>query len=194
MTKIEFEKKIYDRVKLGFTNYNITEEEINTLTNIVYEDIASEINLMNAIQCVKIEDNKHIYDLDHYIVKDAENYSVIGDTYKIVDEDNIDVGWYFTESCQDTFEIKPMQRCNFWSCYADHFIHFYRHTIPNIEVLTNDVQIAIQSALIEGIKERLVEIYPAPIGSQVPLGEEQQKTTNYESAKYKLLNKYPQYR
>lgn len=192
MNKHEFETDIYNNVNLKLFNYSITREEIKTLTNTVYEEIASEINLMNVIQCVTIEDGIFIYDLDNQI--DRKDNSVIGDVYKITDSDNYDISWYFMESCRNTFMIRTLQRNCFWGIYAGKEINFYRQTIPVIENLSTDVQIAIRSTVIAGVLSNVVDIAPAPTGSQVPIGESDIYKKRYTNEKYILLNKYPQFR
>ena len=207
MTYDKFIETIKRQATMMIVNYEIDDQELDTLIEIVYNDISSHVSLMQFNQVVELDDSIKTYDLNELLYLETGNNTQMLGAYAIFTKCGIDVSKCWEETCKDTYCMVENADCGF-SAYPTteepdlthpgmtikkKYVVFKRHVIPDLKLLSPSLQQAIQNAMVQGIIERATEMIPSPTGSQAPMQEEGYRQSRYENEKTKLVNKFAEY-
>ena len=186
MTYNDFLIKITETIKIRSANYRLTQNDIIFLTNNVYSEIARDLPLYTYKQEVLMDSRVDKYDLDA-LYTGTDNSVILG-TYKILDNEDANLGTFFTFLSEYVCIVKPELESAFYNKYDGEKVYFYRHSIKDIETLNAREQTLYFDVIINGIMYYTHTAIPNPTASDSPHSESNSYYQIYMRSKENLLN------
>lgn len=190
MTYNDYLIKITETIKIRSTNYRLSQNDIIYLTNNVYAELMRELNFAPTKQAVALDQTEEEYALDTlYTTVGAE---ILFDAYKIEDKYGTEIGKYFTDLGNNTFQVKEELATYFYNEYDLEIIYFLRHTMPDIEALDDRQQILMFDVIINGIMHYIEDALPNPTASDTPNANTKNTYAVFMKSIESLRNRFPQ--
>ena len=190
MTYDEYTSKIAELLKIKLTNYRLTGNDIEFLIRLVYDEIATEVNIKFYEFPTIVDRNVNLFDTS------SVTEDVPGSLLKVVDDRYVDITKYFKEVSFGVYKIDRF--CNvsvdeqILAELDGREITFVREMIPDIETLSDRLQIQLLSVIVAGIMFHAHDSIPSPTSSNVPFNETGMYKSMYDKAIEQLKNKLPQ--
>lgn len=179
--KDSIERLIIFRAK----NFAVTDCDVGILIDIVYTDIANEINLKYEKYPYLISDDTMIILPKNDTAKVSEITVTYKDVFDIVDEDDNTIVDEIIKTDTDQYRYVHDE---YREKNKGKQIFFIRSIIPDISTLDNRMYNKLSNAMVEGIMYQIQESIPAPTDRDMINFTIQR----YFKAKEALLNSLPQ--
>jgi len=181
----QFDDKLKKLVIFRAKNFVTTDCDVNTLIDLVYNDIANDVNLAYDKYAYTISDETLITLPKDNSTDTAEATLYYKDVYDIVDEDDNTLAKAIVKTYVDTYRYISD---NYRASNNGKTIYFIRSVVPSIETLDNMMYSKIMQVMIEGIMYHIQASIPDPSDGQVTNLTAQR----YFAAKTQLKNSLPQ--
>ncbi len=195
MTKIELSKKIENIAKIKLTNYRLTSNDLMYMVDFVYDEIVTRANIAFIKQDVIIDSNVEWYDLNALYVPVGNEKPM--NTVSVVNDNGYSISKFFKEKGSNVFRLKDgdcdLPVCHDNICIEDgDTVTFNRHSIPDIELLDESLQIALVDTIMQGMMYHFHDSIPDPTSSNSTGQETNLHYQRYYNSIMGIKNMYPQ--
>ena len=190
----EFKTQITELAKIKLTNYRLTTNDIANLISLVFEDIASQVNLDFYRATVAIDSDTNLFDTNpHAGTGTVPNTGLL---IKVEDERGMNISKLFKEVSTGVYTV-DYHACvevdDAWLVEHDgEDVVFIKELIPDVTKLTPQLYSLLLPVVLEGIIYHAQDAIPNPTSSNVPYAETGAHDDRYNHRIQQLKNKLPQ--